>query len=150
MQSDLYSASLDEHEVSATKSYNISGLFLVGFFGGVIGITVLGIQNAKWLRLDKRYIQGLIAVSTVLFIVKVIVVYAIAQQTIAISLSNMDNIAKMFGVLCYGFYYFAMKKPFKEHLAVGGGTEALFKKGVVWVLISGAIEAFLIMLSKGI
>ena len=150
MQSDLYSASLDEHEVSATKSYNISGLFLVGFFGGIIGITVLGIQNAKWLRLDKRYIQGLIAVSTVLFIVKVIVVYAIAQQTIAISLSNMDNIAKMFGVLCYGFYYFAMKKPFKEHLAIGGGTEPLFKKGVVWVLISGAIEAFLIMLSKDI
>ncbi|MGN7477439.1 hypothetical protein ACTHOQ_06260 [Solibacillus silvestris] len=145
---DLYSSSLVENDAGATKSYNIGGLFLVAFFGGIIGVSVLGIQNAKWLRLDKKYIQGLIAVSTVLFILKVIVVYAIAQQAIAISLSNMDNIAKLFGVLCYIIYFLAMKKPFKEHLAVGGGTEVLYKKGIVWVLISGVIESMLIMLSK--
>lgn len=148
MQGDLYSASLLENEASATKSYNIGGLFLIAFFGGIIGVTVLGIQNAKWLRLDKKYIQGLIAVSTILFIVKMAVIYAIAQQTIAISLSNMDNIAKLFGVLCYVFYYLAMKKPFKEHLAVGGDTEVLYKKGILWVLISALIETMLIMLSK--
>lgn len=146
MQGDLYSPSLQDHAVTKTKSYNISGLFLVAFFGGIIGVTVLGIRNAQWLRLEKKLIQLLVAISVILFICKTFVVYAISTGMLNIADSNVDNIVKAFGVLCFIFYYFMLKKPFKEHLAVGGDTEVLYKQGILWVLISVVIEVILIQM----
>lgn len=147
MQGDLYSPSLQDREITTTKSFNIGGLFVVAFFGGIIGVTILGIRNALWLRLERKYIQMLVAFSVLLFIIKCWVIYAIANQIIMIDESYQNNIARGFGILVFAFYYFMMKKPFNEHIAVGGGTEVLYRQGIVWVIISAFIEGFLIMIS---
>lgn len=146
MQGDLYSPSLQETEVSKTKSYQIGSLFIVAFFGGIIGVTVLGIRNAKWLRLERKSILFLIAVSMVLFVCKLLVFFAIANQIIVVNDSYFNDIIRGFGVLCFVFYYFTLKKPFKEHLSVGGGTEGLFSQGILWVFLSVMIEVILIQM----
>lgn len=149
MQRDLYSPSLEDHETTVTKSYNIGGLFVVAFFGGIIGVSVLGIRNAMWLRLGRKYIQFLVAISVVLFVCKTLLIFGILNGLVPLDESYSNNIARGFGVLCFAFYYFTLKKPFNEHLALGGGTEVLYKQGFLWVIISAFIEGFLIMISGG-
>jgi hypothetical protein len=147
MQEDLYSPSLQGREVSNTKSYNIGSLFIVAFFGGVVGVSVLGLRNAKWLRLERKFILLLLATSVGLFVINHFIFFAISNGMISMKDTYFDNITKGFGILTFMIYYFTLKKPYKEHLAVGGDTEVMFGQGVLWIVISVIIEvAFLQML----
>lgn len=107
MMENLYEPSLTNNEVDRTRSYEISNLFFVAVFGGIFAIIILGIQNAKWLKIEKKDIQLLTIISIVLIIAKLAVVYAIGQQLIPIDEKYIKFIGRLFGVACFFiFLYF--------------------------------------------
>ncbi|WP_342545128.1 hypothetical protein [Lysinibacillus sp. FSL W7-1291] len=147
---NIYQPSLISENEDRTRSYNVNNLFFVAFLGGIIAITALGVQNAKWLKLEKKYIRILTILSGLLITGKLIMVYAIGQGILAID----ENYIKVFGriIAVAGFFIFFafLNRPYKDHLAVGGQTESLWKPGFLACMISGFIEylamAFLLAL----
>lgn len=147
---NIYQPSLISENEDRTRSYNVNNLFFVAFLGGIIAITALGIQNAKWLKLEKKYRRILTILSGLLITGKLIMVYAIGQGILAID----ENYIKVFGriIAVAGFFIFFafLNRPYKDHLAVGGQTESLWKPGFLACMISGFIEylamAFLLAL----
>ncbi|WP_460014406.1 hypothetical protein [Lysinibacillus sp. CTST325] len=138
---NLYEPSLTNKEVDRTRSYEIGSLFFVAIFGGIFAITILGIQNAKWLKIEKKYIQLLTIISIVLIIAKLAVVYAIGQQLILIDEKYIKFISQLFGVACFFIFFVFLDEPYKEHLAVDGSAESLWKPGFIAIIISGLIDA---------
>lgn len=141
MMENLYEPSLTNNEVDRTRSYEISNLFFVAAFGGIFAITILGIQNAKWLKIEKKDIQLLVIISIVLIIAKLAVVYAIGQQLIPIDEKYIKFIGRLFGVACFFIFFAFLDKPYKEHLAVDGGAESLWRPGFAAIIFSGLIDA---------
>lgn len=144
MNDDLYIPSLTNGETRKTKSYHIGNLFFVAFFGGIIAVSILGVRNAKWLKLEKKYIQILAIISISLYIIKLLIAYiAIHQLFIDIDSSVLRIISKVAGLVCFLFYYLILKVPFKEHIFLNGDTEPLMRQGILWILIAVVIEGIL-------
>lgn len=137
---NLYTPSLTGNDVEKTKSFEVGNLFIVAIMGGIIAVSVLGIRNAKSLKLEKKYIQLLTIVSVVLIISKLALVFAIANQIINIDLTYIKLIGRLFGAACFFIYFAFLNKPYKDHLALGGDTDSLIGPGLTWCLISGLIE----------
>ncbi len=141
----IYQPSILNENEDRTRSYVVNNLFFVAFFGGIFAIVVLGMQNAKWLKLEKKYIRILTILSGLLILGKLIMVYAIGQGILAID----ENHIKIFGriiAVAGDFIFFA----FLNHLAVRGRNESLWKRGFLACIIAGFIEylamAFLLAL----
>lgn len=145
MQEDLYTPSLVDGEGRKTKSYNISNLFFVAFFGGVVAVAMLGMRNAKWLQLEEKYIRILTAISISLLLFKLAIVYAVTHQLIDVEGSTSRFISRVIGLLCFAVFYLFLKRPFKEHLLLHGETEPLLKQGILWVLLAALIEGVLVV-----
>lgn len=56
MSENLFEKTLTSEDGNYLESYNIYKLLLVAFLGGMIPLIVLSLQNAKWLKMDKRII----------------------------------------------------------------------------------------------
>jgi len=140
---NLYEPSLTNNEVDRTRSYEIGNLFFVAMFGGIFAITILGIQNAKWLKIEKKYIQLLTIISIVLIIAKLAIVYAIGQQLILIDEMYIKLVGRLFGVACFFIFFVFLDEPYKEHLAVDGVAESLWKSGFIAIIFSGLIDALI-------
>ncbi|MFJ8516608.1 hypothetical protein [Lysinibacillus xylanilyticus] len=138
---NLYEPSLTGNNIDRTRSYEIGNLFFVAMFGGIFAIAVLGIQNAKWLKIEKKYIQLLTIISIVLIIAKLAVVYAIGQQLIPIEEKYIKFVGRLFGVACFFIFFAFLDEPYKEHLAVDGGAESLWRPGFVAIILYGFIDA---------
>lgn len=146
MQENLYTSSLITGEVKPTKSYDIHYLFYVAFFGGIIAVSVLGIKNAKWLQIDKKLVRVLILISSLLFMLKLVLFYAFTHQIIDLHSSYLKYSANLFGIICFLAYYFILKNPYKEHILIHGETEPLLKEGILWALAAALIEGILFVL----
>jgi len=138
---NLYKPSLTGNDIGKTRSYDISNLFFVAMFGGLFAMAAVGLQNAKWLKIEKKYIQLLTIISIVLIIAKVAVIYAIGQQIIAIDEKSIIVVDRIFGIACFFIFFVFLNKPYKEHLAVDGGTELLRKSGFITLIDSSLLDA---------
>ncbi|MEG0260837.1 MAG: hypothetical protein RR595_05095 [Lysinibacillus sp.] len=146
MQQNLYTPSLADGEVSKSKSFEVGQLFIVAILGGIIAIAVLGIRNAKWLHVEKKYIHILTAVSVVLYVCKLGLVYAITHQIIDMDEAFIKLIGRLFGAVCFFVYFAFLKRPFNDHKVLDGTTESLIGPGLTWciiaILIDGLLNAF--------
>lgn len=146
----IYQPSLLNENEDRTRSYVVNNLFFVAFFGGIFAIVVLGMQNAKWLKLEKKYIRILTILSGLLIIGKLIVVYAIGQGILAIDEDYIKVFGRIIAVAGYFIFFAFLNRPYKEHLVVGGQTESLWMPGFLACIVSGFIEfiaiAFLLAL----
>lgn len=143
MQEDLYTPSLAEGNLKNTKSFEISSLFFVAFFGGIIAVAALGLQNAKWLHLEKKELRLLAIISIELFVIKLLFLYANAIELIVLSDSLIRLIEKGLGILCFYIFYMHLKKSYKEHLTFNGSKEPLLLQGIIWVIAASLIEGLL-------
>ncbi|MGE7675141.1 hypothetical protein ACQKMV_16435 [Lysinibacillus sp. NPDC094403] len=137
---NLYKPSLTGNDIGKTRSYDISNLFFVAMFGGLFAMAAVGLQNAKWLKIEKKYIQLLTIISIVLIIAKLAVVYAIGEQIIADE-KSIIVVDRLFGIACFFIFFVFLNKPYKEHLAVDGGTELLWKSGFITFIDSSLLDA---------
>lgn len=143
MVNNIYSSTLTEKS-SETKSYDLNKLWYLAFFGGVIPITVLGIQNAKMLHVEKIYIRILMAISIIFFIAKFVIIGIIFYNDL--NHRAFKGIILGMGAIVYIFYYNILKRPYNEHLLAGGGTEPFLKKGILWSILAIIIELVLIVI----
>lgn len=150
MQEDLYSASITDEYIEKTKSYNLSSLFIAAFFGQIIAITALGLQNAVWLKVEKKILYKLITVSTSLFLFKIYLTYAITHQIINLDESYIKIIGRVIGIVTFIIYYNYLNGTFKEHMSLNGKTQSLVLPGITWCTIGIAIEFFTINFISGI
>lgn len=142
---DLYSPSLTDKD-SRTKSFDIHYLFFVAFVGGIIAISVLGIQNAKMLRLDKKIIALMTTIAIFFFVCKIFILYSFHHGLLEIESGNIFS--RAFGVFEYVIYYAILKKPYHEHLTTGAKTEPLLKKGIFWCSIAIVTEVVIVAILK--
>ncbi|MEB2299751.1 hypothetical protein LAV72_08970 [Lysinibacillus xylanilyticus] len=137
---NLYEPSLTSKDVDRTRSYEISHLFFVALFGGILAIAALGIQNAKWLKIEKKHIQLLTIISIVLIIAKFAVVYAIGQQMLDIDKKYIKFIGRLFGAACFFIFFSFLNKPYKEHLAVDGEAQPLRRSSIILFIVSIIVD----------
>lgn len=146
----IYQPSILNENEDRTRSYVVNNLFFVAFFGGIFAIVVLGMQNAKWLKLEKKYIRILTILSGLLIIGKLIMVYAIGQGILAIDEDYIKVFGRIIAVAGYFIFFAFLNRPYKEHLVVGGQIESLWMPGFLACIVSGFIEfiaiAFLLAL----
>ncbi|MEG0449141.1 MAG: hypothetical protein RR595_04730 [Lysinibacillus sp.] len=135
---NFYSPSLTGKNVGRTKSFEVSSLFIVAIIGGLIAVSVLGILNAKYLKLEKKNILLLTFICIVLIFFNV-GTYAIATQFIEYNL----GIGRFFATVCFFTFFAFLNRPYKEHLAVGGETKSLYRPGLIWCIISIFIDGFI-------
>ncbi|WP_338752188.1 hypothetical protein [Bacillus sp. FJAT-52991] len=145
-EESLYTPSLSEGTARQTESYNVGSLFIVAFFGGVFAITVLGLRNAKWLLIEKKYLQWLVAASVIALLFKLSIVYAVSDGMMEGSDAFIRVLGKGIGLLLYFIYYFVLKRAFHDHLALGGEVQPLLRDGIIWVVISMFVEGGLLLL----
>lgn len=146
----IYQPSILNENEDRTRSYVVNNLFFIAFFGGIFAIVVLGMQNAKWLKLEKKYIRILTILSGLLIIGKLIMVYAIGQGILAIDEDYIKVFGRIIAVAGYFIFFAFLNRPYKEHLVVGGQIESLWMPGFLACIVSGFIEfiaiAFLLAL----
>lgn len=152
MSEELFKPTLSE-EKTRTKTYDLSKLYYVAFFGGVIPTIVLGTKNASWLGIDKKKIILMIVLGAILLISQVIVLKIfIAHPSDMDTRSNIKIISLIYqgaSLLLSYIYYNLMKQNFKMHIMTGGTTEPMLKDAIIWTII-GTIIVLLIFIYIGV
>lgn len=144
MQEDLYTPSITDEYFKKTKSYNLSSLFIAAFFGQIVAITALGLQNAIWLKSEKKILYKLFAISSTLFVFQVYLTYLITHQIINIDEGFLTPIGRVIAIVTFVIYYNYLNSDFKIHMSLNGKTQSLILPGIIWCIIGIAIEAFIL------
>jgi hypothetical protein len=134
----------------AIKTYQISRLFYVVCFGGVIAIVVLGSRNAQWLQIDKKMIGFMMILGVAILLFKLIAIGLAAINYIQIEVKNICWIYSIGCVLLYLGYYFLMKEKFKHHIAAGGEVQPMLKDAIIWSVAGMLLESGLVVTGVGI
>ncbi|NMC56615.1 MAG: hypothetical protein GYA50_05285 [Eubacteriaceae bacterium] len=145
MSEELFKPTLSEER--ATKTYDISKLYYVAFFGGVIPTVILGAKNARWLGIDKKKIILMIALGAIVLISQIIALKIfIAHPSDMDTRSNIKIISIIYqgaSLLLSYIYYNLMQKNFKMHIMTGGETEPMLKEAIIWTIISTVIVSLI-------
>lgn len=147
MNNELLTPSLDNDEIQKLKSYDISQLFIVAFFGGIIPTVILGYINMKWLKINKKVIVLSIILGVLLLASKVCLVTLYYTEVIDLTQRSVRLISKIGAVVLYGFYYLLMKSKFRLYQLFYNETEPLLKPAIKWIIFGIIVEV--IFLSVG-
>lgn len=150
MADELFQPSLISNEDMSLKTYDISKLFFVAFFGGLIPTVVLGTKNAKWLRLEKKYISIMLAFGGVLLLTKVIATGMLVAHLIQVSTRTLRLIFRVGSILVFLGYNYLMKNKVRQHQVLNGTFEPMLGEAVKWTVIGIIIETGLFALSGAI
>ncbi len=146
MSEDLFQPSLTDENYTEKKTYNISKLFYVALFGGIIPTVVLATRNATWLGVDKKKIMLLGILGAVILISQMILVGIFLKFKLEY---NVSLIYRVLYLLLYLGYYLLMKKPYEAHVMTGGKTQPLLKTAVIWIVI-GVVAELIFLLPGGV
>lgn len=150
MEENILEPSLDDAQWEQTRSYNISKLFYVAFFGGIIPTIITSAKNAKWLKVDKKIINTVIGLGIVLLLLKVIAISAMLNGFL-ISMEYKRYLrwgSRLAAVLLYLLSFKVMKEKYRKHIILGGEDEPLLKDAIVYIVIGIIIEFVLLLLGK--
>ena len=150
MSNDGFPPSLTRTKEQVIKTYQISRLFYVVCFGGVIATVILGSRNARWLRVDKKMIGIMMILGAAILLFKVM---AIGLTIVNYSQLELRSICCLYSagcVLLYLGYYFLMREKFKQHIATGGAVEPIVKDAIFWSVAGILLESGLVITEIGI
>ncbi|MBO8172054.1 MAG: hypothetical protein H0Z33_09190 [Bacillaceae bacterium] len=148
---ELYRPTLREKGVQKTQSYEIGYLVYVAFFGGIIAITVLGARNARWLGVNKSWINALITAGVILLAAKFIAVSALLGLDLGRDINQYIKLgSRGAAIFLFLAYYYLMKYKYKEFLAMGGEVNSLKGDGIFWVAIAIFVEVILLSLAGAV
>ncbi len=150
MSQDLFQGVLKEEEEGELKSYNLSALYLVAFFGGIIPTVALSIKNLIWLKMNRKWIvffvlsgAALLAVKTFFVGYYVSVILNGGEQ----SQVRMLKYAFRAGALLLCLVYIKiMGSQFKRFQFFGGKFRPILKDAVIWSVIGMVAELILILI----
>lgn len=146
MSDNLYQASLTQEDYKEIKTYQISRLVYVAFFGGVVPTIVLGTKNAHWLRIDKKIIALMIILGAVILLFKPIFLGLIAASYVGRNNLNMIKwIYRGACMLLYLGYYYFLREKFNQHVVTGGEVRPLLKDAIIWSAVGIIIEVILML-----
>lgn len=140
MSNDLFEPSLTRENYREIKTYQISRLFYVAFFGGVIPAVVLGSRNAKWLRIDKKMIGLMMLLGVAILFSKAVFAGLAAVNYIQYEAQTIRWVYHIACVLLYLGYYFLMKEKFQRHIMTGGEVQPLLKDAIIWSAAGMLVE----------
>lgn len=133
-------------ETKNTKSYDINNLFLVAFLGGVIPTLILGVRNAKWLRISKRTINIFILLGVLIISSKIAIAYFLKRMVLFKKYTMIIKFGYTLSVaLLYWFYYKSVQPSYRYHMEHVGVKEPLLKDALIWILLGIGIEVLLFM-----
>ncbi len=145
MEKDLYSPSLSGEHIKNTKSYNLTSLFVVAILGQIVAIAAIGLQNAIWLKVEKKVLYILIGICTALFIGKIYLIYAFTHQMIDVERSTYRGFGSLLAIGCFIAFYNLLKDPYNLHISTKDSTESLVLPGIIWCIIGVGIELLLVV-----
>lgn len=136
--------SLNEMEDANYKSYDISKLFYVSFFGGVIPLIILGTKNAKWLRLKKNNIYILASIGILMILLKVIVVGLLVAKQIIVDPTYLKWGFRLLSVCLFLGYYYSMKGKFEKFILLDQEVQPILKHALGWIAVAIVVEWILL------
>lgn len=148
VQEDLLHPSLDNQGWERPETYDIGKLVYVAFFGGLIPTVILSAENARNLKVDKKYIQLMTIAGLLVFLIKVGMTWSLAADGNQALMSSQEirwgfRIANLLVFL--GFYWL-MKGRFQRLVMTGGAQIVpLFKKAVLWSMAGALIESVVLL-----
>lgn len=140
MNEELFKSSLDKENSRITRSYNITKLFYIAFFGGIVPTVVLGTINARWLNIKKSYINLMIALGIAIFIGKFIIIGLIISNHLNLDRRTAQLLFKGLSILVYLIYYNLLKEKYQQHIVIQGSVESILRPAFLWVFIGMIIE----------
>jgi len=144
VKNNLFKASLGSKSDVPLKSYDIGKLLLVGFFGGLVSMGIIGTINGIWLKLDRKILIGLGALALILLCLKLMLLGMMGMGILGWDYRTYRMVSKIGYVALFLAYYFAFKKPFTLFVYAGGIPTPLLKPGLLWILIGGLIEFLMV------
>jgi hypothetical protein len=143
-QEQLLQPTLSANSKMITKSYEISNLFYVAFFGGIIPLLVLGGRNARWLRVDEKMVKILVGIGIAILVSKFLLVFSIALLGLEVK-GSYKIISKASSVLLFFAFYHVMKAKFQQYQILVGETQPLLKDGIIWSAIGMLVEGGILL-----
>lgn len=140
MSNNLFEPSLTKENYHEIKTYEISRLVYVAFFGGVIPMVVLGSKNAKWLQIDKKMIGLMVALGVVILFIKSVFVGLVNAHYVEYEARTIRWIYNIACLLLYFGYYFLMKEKFKQHIITDGEVQPILKDAIIWGIVGILME----------
>ncbi len=145
---NFFEPSLKE-ESRNTETYNISKLFYVAFFGGVVSMVFLGKFNCNSLKIDKRNIVVLGTLGVFILITRMAVYNMYLGHHFNLQSQPIRWGYRIASGLLYLGYYLAMRTKFNQHMVVDGTIKPLLKDAIIYILIGIAIESILLFAIGG-
>jgi len=99
-----------------TQSYRIASLFYITLFGGIIALMIMGLNNARMLRLQSSKLWILLFSSIALLIGKYFLIrmaindFGLPPDRFGLSLFKMPDL------LLFAAYYHTLKIPYRLHM----------------------------------
>jgi len=116
VKEDLFQPSLTE-EYELTKSFNLGYLALIGFFGGVVPVLIMGKLNARWLKVDGILINLLMVLGILILAANTIVTGLYTYTDYEISSRLTRIIFRVASVVLALLFARVMKPAYIKHLA---------------------------------
>ncbi len=150
MSNEFIMPTLEKDEFEKLKSYDISQIFIVAFFGGIIPTVILGCINMKWLKIRKVIIVISAIIGALLLAAKMCLITLYFSGEIELAQRSIRLISKIGAVVLYCFYYFLMKSRFALYQTFYKGTEPLLKPAIKWIILGIIVEFVLMYIGRSI
>jgi len=128
---ELFQPSLKADVDYVTKSYNLNHFLLVSLIGGFFPAILLGMKNARWLRVRPLWSYTVATVGGVLW-------FAVGYTGYGRFLAVFVGIA----------YYFLMREMYTYHLGLYGRKQPILLKAILYTIIGRVIEGYVLI--KGV
>ncbi|BBK76129.1 MULTISPECIES: hypothetical protein [Clostridium] len=150
MSDELFQPSLKNQNYEGLKSYNITKLFYVAFIGGIIPTIALGSKNAKWLGIDKKYINFMMILGGIILFIKFTVCGLVVANYLDVSSRKIRYIYKIASVFIYIGYSFLMRDKFNLYNIMDHSYQPMLKDAIKWIIIAIIVEGILALIVGGI
>lgn len=143
MKEDLFQPSLGGDYIP-TKSFNLTYIYLIAFFGGVIPLIGICGTNAKWLRVDKKKIDRLAALCIVILAIKILLIAMFAEGALGITQGAVNIFYRIACLAAASLYSRAMKEPYAQHQLAGRPMQPMRNYLIPYIMLGIAVESILI------
>ncbi|ADL50861.1 hypothetical protein [Clostridium cellulovorans] len=152
MRKDLFNETLTEAGENKIEIYDLQKMFFVAFLGGIIPTAVLGIRDAKKLKLSKNIMILLSVLAAIILIGKLAMYIKFLASGVQVNRTDFKSgrlYSKIAVIIFYLIYYKLIKDKYHTHIAMGGKIKPILKDAIIWSLVGGLAEMIFVGIFVG-
>ena len=132
-------------DAKRTRSYRVSNLAYPALFGGVFALFIIGMKNARMLKLPSPGIVTLFTITFIFFIARILF-YSISADWVETSSRLFLSILKSLDIALFFVYYFLLRVPFRLHMIFNEEYENMGYRGfAIYISIASVFIDFTLL-----